>query len=67
MEDYSVHQNALNREVKARARRKTECIGTVQAEGGSRLEQEPRENSRAGSRILFLGEGEAFEVPVSSD
>lgn len=67
MEDYSVHQNALNREVKARARRKTECIGTAQAEGSCRLEQEPRENSRAESRIHFLGGGEAFEVPVILD
>ena len=32
MEDYSVHQDALNREAKARAQRKTERIGTVQAE-----------------------------------
>ena len=57
----------LNREVKARAGRKTECIGTVQAEGSSTLEQEPRAKSRAESRIHFLGEGEAFEVPVILD
>ena len=57
----------LNREVKARAGRKTECIGTVQAEGSSTLEQEPRAKSRAESRIHFLGEGEAFEEPVILD
>ena len=56
----------LNREVKARAG-ETECTGTVQAEGSSALEQEPRAKSRAESRIHFLGEGEALEVPVILD